>query len=244
VAAQRNRVVATEPLLLAIESATPAIGVALLRGEELLAEAVAPRGSAGAQVLLPLVDSLLAERGIELGAVEAFAVSVGPGSFTGLRIGIATAKGLAFGTGRLVAPVSTLAALARRAGGDPAAVVAALDARRGEVYAAIYPGAANGPDALLEEGVYTPEELAAQAPPRCCVVGDGVAVCGELLRERLGPGVRLLPPPDGDLRAADVGVLGARLLAAGGGVEADQLAPRYLRRAEAEVKRTGVRFEG
>jgi tRNA threonylcarbamoyladenosine biosynthesis protein TsaB len=170
--------------------------------------------------------------------VEAFAVSIGPGSFTGLRIGLATLKGLAFGSSRRSVAVPTLEALAQPArGAGP--VVALLDARRGELYAAGFDGAAAVP-----EGVYTPEALARLLPPRCTLVGEGAQLFGTALRALRGPGVALAPGSLALPRARHVGALAARVLAAGGGGDAAELAPRYLRRAEAEVRRTGLRVEG
>jgi tRNA threonylcarbamoyladenosine biosynthesis protein TsaB len=249
--------VAHPSCLLAFETATRVASVALLRDGELLGEKLGPSEQTTAESLLPSLDELLVGCGLTLDSVDAFAVSVGPGSFTGLRVGIATLKGLAFGGGRPVAPVSTLAALAWTASdpsgpsnlSNPSAasepVVAMLDARRGEVYAAAYAASA-GPPAreILAEGVYSREDLVRKLPPACVLVGEGVLVCGEWLRERLGSGVRVQPPPASDARARHVAVLGAALLAAGRGIDAAELVPRYLRRAEAEVKRTGERFEG
>jgi tRNA threonylcarbamoyladenosine biosynthesis protein TsaB len=218
--------------------------VALLRGAELLAERRAAPGRPGREPLLPAIDALLRRAGCELAAIEAFAVSVGPGSFTGLRIGIATLKGLAFGSGAPVAAVGTLAALALRVprGRDP--VLAVLDARRNEVYAAgfSWQGDAILP-AVLPEGLYGAAELVAQLPPRCVLVGDGVLVCGAAARQALGRGLRLVAPPRGRPRAREVGLLGAGLLRLGSGVDAADLIPRYLRRAEAEVRRTGIATE-
>ncbi len=218
--------------------------MALLRGDELLAERQGARERPGARSLLPAVDEVLVLAGARVADVEAFAVSIGPGSFTGLRVGIATVKGLAFGTGRPVAAVSSLAALARgaRECGEP--VVALLDARRDEFYAASF--RVSGPDrdpapGGLEEGVYTPAQLVERLPSRCVLVGEGVALCRARLREGLGAGVVL--GPSADPRAQDVGALGRRLLGEGAGVAAVDLVPRYLRRAEAEVRRTGRRFE-
>jgi tRNA threonylcarbamoyladenosine biosynthesis protein TsaB len=218
--------------------------VALLRGSELVAERRAPAHRPGSETLLPAIDALLRRAGCAPGALEAFAVCAGPGSFTGLRVGIATVKGLAFGSDVPVAAVGTLAALALRAPRTRDPIVALLDARRDEVYAA---GFARDGDALrpgeLPEGLYGAEALAARLPARCVLVGDGVPVCGEAIRAALGPGVRCVPPPRGRVRARDVGLLGLRLLARGEGVVAAELVPRYVRRAEAEVRRTGERTE-
>ena len=98
-------------LLLALETATSSMSVALLRGEEVVALERQPVARAAAEGLLPAVDALLRGAGAGLADVAAIAVSIGPGSFTSLRVGIATAKGLAFGTGRGAVAVPTLAAL-------------------------------------------------------------------------------------------------------------------------------------
>jgi tRNA threonylcarbamoyladenosine biosynthesis protein TsaB len=229
------------PLLLALESATSALSVALLRGDNLVDEVSAPLGPA-AETLLPAIDTLLGRADVETHALDAFAVSIGPGSFTSLRVGIATAKGLAFGTDRPVAPVSTLAALALAAGPTDGTIVPMLDARRGEVYAAAYAGGSRR-EMIVEAGVYTPDELCARLEAPCILVGEAVALCGEAIRAELGDGVTLLPPPQGDPRARHVGRLGIELLARGDALDAAALVPHYLRRAEAEVKRVGERFE-
>ena len=225
------------PLLLAVETATAAPSVALWRGDALLGERAADPGRATAEALLPAVDALLADAGLALAAVAGFAVSLGPGSFTGLRIGVATVKGLAFGTGRPAVAVSTLAALAAHARG-PGPVAAVLDARRGEVYAAGFAGGAVAD--WLAEGVIAIGALAARLPAGCRVVGEGVPLCAEALH---GADVELAPPPYPETTARHVAALAARAWSRGETVAAADLAPRYLRRAEAEVKRTGERFE-
>jgi tRNA threonylcarbamoyladenosine biosynthesis protein TsaB len=229
------------PLVLALETATADLSVALLRGEELVDEVSAAAGPA-AETLLPAVDTLLERTGVALAALEAFAISIGPGSFTSLRVGIATVKGLAFETGVPIAPVSTLAALARAAGPTDRLVVPMLDARRGEVYAAAY-AAGSRRHVVLPEGVYSPEALCARIRPPCLLVGEGAALCGEVIAAALGEGVALLPPPEGSASARHVGALGVEQLAHGPWLPAEQLVPHYLRRAEAEVQRTGERFE-
>lgn len=189
---------------------------------------------------MPAVDAVLRRAAVSLGEIDAFAVSIGPGSFTSLRVGLATVKGLAFGGSCPVAPVSSLAALAGAVPDAGLPVVPLLDARRGEFYAAVYAPGGRPAEPILAEGVYTPDALIAALPRRCVLVGEGAALCGDAIARALGTGIER-----SDLRPAarHVGVLGARLLAAGGGVAAAGAAPRYVRRAEAEVKRTGERFE-
>jgi tRNA threonylcarbamoyladenosine biosynthesis protein TsaB len=225
------------PLLLAVETATAAPSVAIWRGEELLGERAADPGRATAEALLPALDALLGEVGIALAEVAGFAVSIGPGSFTGLRIGVATVKGLAFGTARPAVAVSTLAALAGHArGSEPVAAV--LDARRAELYAAGF-SAGRAAD-WLPEGVIPIASLAARLPPGTRVVGEAVPLCAEALR---AADVVLLPPPYPETTARHVARIAAAAWQRGETTAPSALVPRYLRRAEAEVKRTGIRFE-
>jgi tRNA threonylcarbamoyladenosine biosynthesis protein TsaB len=226
-----------DPLLLAVETATAAPSVALWRGDELLGECAADPGRATAEELLPALDALLRQAGVELAAVEGFAVSIGPGSFTGLRIGVATVKGLAFGTGRRGVAVSTLAAIAAHAPG-PGPAAAVLDARRGEVYAAGFEGGRAAD--WLAEAVVPIASLADRLPAGCRVVGEGVPLCADALR---GADVALAPPPYRETTARHVARIAARAWSRGEAIAAGELVPRYLRRAEAEVKRTGLRFE-
>lgn len=227
--------------LLALETATSFASVALVAGGELRAEVIVTGARPHSARVLPAVQAALELGGARLEEVDAFAVSIGPGSFTGLRVGVATVKGLAFGDERPVAAVPTLAALAAGAPADRACL-ACLDARRNELYAAAFGPGEGEREAWLPEGVYDPATLAARAPRPCLVVGcsgEEAALAG--LLARLGPDASLLPlaPP----RALTVARLGLRLIARGKGVPASALAPRYVRRAEAEVRRTGERFE-
>jgi tRNA threonylcarbamoyladenosine biosynthesis protein TsaB len=243
-AARRHVGESSRLLLLAVETSCGTPSVALLRGEQVLAEEQAAAGRTGAESLLPCVDAVLSRAGLALGTVEAFAISIGPGSFTGLRIGVATLKGFAFGTELPIAPVPTLAALSRAAPDEREPVVALVDARRGEFYAAAHrlEGAEREPvPCEPDEGVYTPEQLAQRLPPACLLVGEGVALCGEQVRALARSDVRL--GPAAEPHARDVGILGARRIARGEAIAAAALVPRYVRRAEAEVKRTGQRFE-
>ncbi len=237
--------------ILALCSATQTASVALLEGEQVLAEHTAVTARHQSESLLPLVDRVLRERGIAVADLDGFGISIGPGSFTSLRIGLATLKGLAFGAASPVAPVSTLWALAASQhlgpldGGEAEVpIVAMLNAQRGEVYAAAFDsGPAIQPlSGLLPELVYDAGELCEVLPARCLLVGGGASVVGDSLVSRLGSGIRIAPEP-AEPSAGAVGVLAARILARGEGVEAADLAPRYVRRAEAEVTRTSQRFE-
>jgi tRNA threonylcarbamoyladenosine biosynthesis protein TsaB len=241
-AEKRHRPLAAEAWLLALESATGAASAALWRAGEVRDLERTPPGVSVAASLLPAIDTLLRRAKLGVAELGGYAIGIGPGSFTGLRIGVATLKGLAFGSEAPVAAVSTLAALARAAGAGAEPVVALLDARRGEVYAAAFARGGEAPDPRLPAGVYTAAQLAWLLPAHCRLVGEGAAIVGAELERALGAGVSC--EPAWAPAAAQVAELGARLLAQGAGVAHEALVPSYLRRAEAEVRRTGERFEG
>jgi tRNA threonylcarbamoyladenosine biosynthesis protein TsaB len=234
--------------LLALETASERASVALLRAGEPVALRALPAGRPASEALLPAVLALLEEHGLAPAALGGVAVSIGPGSFTGLRVAAATAKGLAYGAPAGVAAVPTLAALAAKGTALAPAprVVATLDARRGELYAAAH----RGDDPLAAPlwgpvviGIEALAERIAAEPGALVVVGEGADALAAAIGERRARAARWLPAPAGAPDAAWVGRLGARLLAAGRGLAAADLAPVYVRRAEAEVRRTGLPFE-
>ena len=231
------------PRILAIECATQALGLAVFEAGKLRAEVARDVRGLHAEHLLPELDRLLAALDWDAGSLDGIAVSIGPGSFTGLRVGVATVKGIAFGGDPPVVGVSTLAGIAAGAAPLPGPVAALLDARRGEVYAGVWSEPGTPGADLLAESVYRPEELAERLPDGTRVaVGEGAEPVAKALAE-LRPDVGLLAAPVGSARAEPIARIGAALLADGAGLPADQLVPRYLRRAEAEVQRTGQALE-
>lgn len=224
--------------LLAIETATPAQSVALVEGDRLLAELFyEAKGNRGG-VLLPTVDRVLKKAGLTARDLEAVAVSIGPGSFTGLRVGLATAKGLALGAGARLVGVPTLEVLAEGYALAEGTICALLDAHRGEVYMAVFRRTGDTLERLCPDAVLAPEAAAsvlAQVAGPVHVIGSGAARYRERLQSALGErahvteeGLRAVPT------AAVVARLGGRRL--GGGNQPDaEVVPLYLRRAEAEV---------
>jgi tRNA threonylcarbamoyladenosine biosynthesis protein TsaB len=241
-------------LLLAIESATAWLSVALLEDERLIGLQEGEGERAHAVALLPAIDALLAEAGVTLERVGALVVSAGPGSFTSLRIGLATAKGIAFERPLATLGVSTLEAMALGAlegepgpGGEDDEVVALLDARRGEWYAGGWRAAAEPkglPRPTLAEGLYAPARLAERvARGRCLVSPEGTGWV-EAFEAAGGVPGRVVIDRSARPSAVWVGRLGGRRLGRGEGVSAAQLAARYVRRAEAEAQRLGAPVEG
>lgn len=226
-------------MILAIESATPRGSIAFVRGDRVIGEAALPPGRQVSETFLAAVDALLHQSGRSPDAVTHVAVSAGPGSFTGLRVGMAAAKGLCFGWGVPVVPVPTLHALATRLKADGVTLCPVLDARKKEVYAALFRWEGEACVRLTPDMAVAPARLAERLPPGPVLFcGDGVAPYGDLFRERLGG--RAVFPPDGEgfPGAAAVGLLASRLLAEGqGAVDPRTVVPVYVRPSEAEFKR-------
>ncbi len=231
------------PTLLALETATPTLGVALYQAGRLRAECIERGVRAPSSLLLPAIQRLLESCGCTLDAVDGIALSIGPGSFTGLRVALASAKGLAFGGQPPVLAVSTLAGLAACAHPAPGPLAALLDARRGEIYAGVFAHAGAHDATLVPESLYTPAELAAKLPSATgLVAGEGADDAARQLCA-LRPDLRRLAPPLFEARAVAIARLAWPRFRAGDGGDAGLLVPRYLRRAEAEALQRGSPVE-
>ena len=224
-------------LTLALECATKTIGVALLRDEELLAEIYLGLERHHAELLLPAVERLFLLSGLTPGNVDLLACTVGPGSFTGLRIGVSTIKGLALALGKPVVGVSTLETLAMQAIPSSRPICPLLDARKGQVYAGLY---RTGPDQLPT--AVRPERLADVAQllreldqDEVVFLGDGAIRYEKLIREA-GKGRTILTGSSRQrLMASSVGLIGLQRYRSGDIVDLLTFAPRYLRLSEAET---------
>jgi tRNA threonylcarbamoyladenosine biosynthesis protein TsaB len=221
--------------ILALESATRAGGAALMDGDRLVGETTLSIALTHSERMMAVVDRLLVDCGWSPKDLEGLAVSVGPGSFTGLRVGIATIKGLAFALGLPVAPVPTLDALAATLPFAVAPVCALLDARKGEVYCSLYRWQGTTMQREWDYLALSPDAAAARLNGPVIVLGDGVAACRPHLA-RLGAGVMEAPPARRLPSPGMVAQLGHAVLAAGKGLDAGAIAPLYLRPSEAELK--------
>ena len=206
----------------------------MARDGTVLAEDAEPASRSHVSSLPALVERVLARAGLAIGDVEGLAVSIGPGSFTGLRIGLGLAKGIAFAGGLPLAAVPTLEALAEVAGARPGqSVCAALDARKQEVYAALFRAGATGLERMTDDFAVAPGELAERLPPGTLLVGDAA----EAYPDAFGSGLVCLPFATHHPRGGVLARLGDRLLAAGRGSELGALEPIYVRPSEAELAR-------
>lgn len=223
-----------------MDTTTLACSVALLDGESLPAEFTLNIRKTHSERLLPLVQALLDESAVEREQLQGIAVAAGPGSFTGIRIGLSTARALAQGLAIPAVGVSTLQALAEGVLWPGALVCPLLDARRSEVYCALYRRETVPPRALellippaaLELAPFV-ERLKLYNEP-VIFTGEGLNTYGDYLVETMGEGAVLAPPPQRICRAALVALCGRRQLERSPTLTYHELLPQYLRRPEAE----------
>lgn len=222
----------TDPLILGIETSGPRTAVAIARDAGLVAE-IARAGTGHDEILLELIAELLAEAGRRLDDLAAIGVSAGPGMFTGLRVGLATALGLALPRGLPLKAVSTLAALAgstlpaRRA-------LALIDARRGQVYCGLYDSGTPLIAPRLADPVEIPVLVGPLLAGRTALAGSGVELCRPALA------LAGLDLDDSGIRqptAFAVAVLARAGLEREGPDRPENVVPRYLRRTDAEINR-------
>jgi tRNA threonylcarbamoyladenosine biosynthesis protein TsaB len=222
-------------LILAVDTTTPGGSVALLEDESLLGEANVESPATHSARLFRSIDFLLGALAKDIKDVEAFAVAAGPGSFTGIRIGVGAVKSLAFASGKPVAPVSTLLALATKLATEGASLVCPLlDAKKEEIYAGLFEAGERGLIEIIPQGAYDPEAFFARLPAERVIAfaGSGLALYKAKLMPHVGDRARF--PERSLFIAAEIGRIGAGLIRAGKGIDAAALEPLYFRRSQAE----------
>ena len=222
-------------LLLSFETSAKAASVALTEGSRLLGESYQNTGMTHSQTLLVMAEDLLRQCGHTAADVTDVAVAAGPGSFTGVRIGVAAAKGFAWGRELPCWGVSTLEAMALSLGVFEGYVVCAMDARRSQVYNAIFEAKNGELTRVCEDRAISLEELGkklAQLTGPIYAVGDGAELCCRSL-----PGLILPPEHRRHQRAVGVGLAALRKMEAGAAADAAALVPNYLRLSQAERER-------
>ena len=234
----------TDPLILAIDTATRRGGIAVARGDEILASREGDPSVSHSINLLEMIQSTMEEAGVSLSEIGLFAVAVGPGSFTGLRIGIATVKAFAATTGRQIAGVSTLAAVAHAAG-ESKQSVALLPAGRGEVFAQMFLVENRSAVSIDEAAHLTPEETWQRygRDPNVQWTGEGVVKIREYLENFEGSLLNGLKAksfseaagggPNG--LASSVAALAFTAYREGKSVRASELRAVYVRPSDAEI---------
>ncbi len=226
-----------QPTVLAIDTSGPVAGCAVLKGGRIVHQIAMNHGLTHSETIMPAVDAALEGAGLRCGDVDVFAAVAGPGSFTGVRIGVCAAKGLAHAAGKPCAAVHALEALAMNFYGFDGLCCPILDARRGQVYCAAFDMAGGMPVRALDDAALPLADFLATLPEgrRLVFVGDGVPAYGMAVREALGDRALIAPAHLRDLRAD-----AACLLAAARPdtwVPAAQLQPIYLRAPQAVRER-------
>ena len=226
-------------LILAFETSAKAASVALLDGNKLLSESYQNTGMTHSQTLMVMAEDMLKQCGKTAGDVDAVAVAEGPGSFTGVRIGVAAAKGFAWGREIPCYGVSTLEAMARSLGIYDGYVCPVMDARRSQVYNALFEVSRGEITRIREDRAISLDDLAEDVKnleKPVFLVGDGSNLCYNTLLERVPS---LVLPPEHRLhqRAVGVGLIAAGQMAAGIPGDAASLTPNYLRLSQAERER-------
>ena len=226
-------------MILAFETSAKAASVALLEDGKLLGESYQNTGLTHSQTLMQMCEDLLTTCGKTVNDVTAVAVANGPGSFTGVRIGVAAAKGLAWGKELPCYGVSTLEAMAEGLGIYEGFVVPTMDARRSQTYTAIFRAEGGKLTRIMEDCAISFAELAEKlknCEKPIFLVGDGAVLCYNTLKEAVS-GLVLPPEHRQHQRAAGVALAAQKQIAAGESGDGASLSPNYLRLSQAERER-------
>ncbi|MGK2958241.1 MAG: tRNA (adenosine(37)-N6)-threonylcarbamoyltransferase complex dimerization subunit type 1 TsaB [Acidimicrobiales bacterium] len=223
-------------LILGIDTATPQVGCAIGGHEGVLASFHSAKGRRHAETLAPAIDFIRRQARIELSEISAIAVDVGPGLFTGLRVGVATAKAMAMALRVPMVGVSSLDLLAFPVRWTNRLIVSVIDARRGEVFYGFYRQVPGGIQRLSDQCLGTPEELCSEIIARgeeVLAVGDGALRYGEqlsdLIRVEIGETGLAYPSPGSLVQLAHAQALREQF------VNSWELEPVYLRKADVEI---------
>jgi tRNA threonylcarbamoyladenosine biosynthesis protein TsaB len=227
----------SEMKILGIDTSTSCGSVGLIDDAEIIFDYLLNIPLTHSERLLGAIDLVLRDARCPIGNLDGWAISLGPGSFTGLRIGVSTVKGLAFATGKPVAGVSTLDVLASQIAPTSQIICPILDARKKEVYTAFYRyGEGNSLKRLSTYMAIPPEDLVKKIEEPTIFLGNGVKTYREFLLSAL-PSLVIFPPAPLHLsHGSTVAKLGSKLLEKGESLDISVFTPIYVRPSEAEIK--------
>lgn len=223
--------------LLAMDTATEVCGVATHVDGRLIAQRVVHQGLTHTKVLMPIIDSVLQQSGLDLNDLDALVVTKGPGSFTGLRIGISTAKGLSIATGKPLVGISTLAVLAHQAPVGTEWVCPMIDARRNEVYWALYQRKGNLLKQVIADSAGPLNDLLRAIKRPCLFVGNGAKQYADAIAEQSLHPVHMASMQAHTIAPGVLAGLGQKRMEQGFAETLDSLTPVYLRKSDAELGR-------
>ncbi len=217
--------------ILSVDTSAVCASVAVTEGDKIISLSSTNAGLTHSRTLLPMIDSVLKNSETELSSIDCFACSVGPGSFTGIRIGISAIKGLADGLGKKCIAVSTLEALAYNLLGEDVIACAVMDARCSQVYTALFETTGESVKRLTEDEAIKIEELGERLKAygkKIVFVGDGAAICHKALGYNIAPSVVRFQ------NAASVSFAAQKDFSEEKLTEPSKLLPVYLRLPQAE----------
>jgi len=224
-------------IILAVDTTTFAGSVALLENERLLAEVDIDSAKTYSERLLPAVDFVLKTNGLDIKDMDGFALAAGPGSFTGIRIGLSTVKSFSYASGKPIAAVSTLEALAWKLRHPQSHLLCPLlDAKKGEIFAALFESKGGKLKEIVPQGAYLPDCFFSLLPSHRVIffVGNGVDAYRNKIFEYFKDKARF--PSRSPFIAYEVGYLGYDLLKKGKGLSFQEVKPFYFRKSQAEEK--------
>ncbi len=221
--------------VLALDTATEVCGVAVMVDGKLLAETAVNQGLTHTRLLLPAIDAVLDQSALQFDELDALVVSRGPGSFTGLRIGIGTAKGLALATGIPLVAISSLAVLAHQAPESVEWVCPMIDARRREVYWSVYHRQGGGLQPVTQECAGPVQKALDTVKTKCLFIGSGARLYADTIEKQASYPSCVAERSYHDLKPGVLAKLGAEQLALNGQVDPHHFTPVYLRKSDAEL---------
>ncbi len=223
--------------VLGIETSTYSGSVAILDGDTILGEIFLNVGPSHSEKLLPMVDWLLGAAGLKRNDIEGIAVSNGPGSFTSLRVGISTAKGIAFSLGIPIVGVSSLEVLSRNLLYTPYLTCTVVDARRQQVYAAFFRCIGDKPVRLKEDCVVSPVELVEMIREETVFVGNGALLYRDLIEKSLGDHAMFCSSSFNFPRASQCAQIAMSKISTDNKGGISQFSPQYLSKANAGISK-------
>ena len=231
--------------VLAIETSTYSGSIAVSEGERIVGELYLDMGPSHSERLVPAIDRLLSDLGIGRQDLGGVAVSLGPGSFTALRVGISTAKGLSYSLGIPVIGASSLEIIAMNVLFSPYQVCAVTDARKGELFAALFWTDDGAVKRISEDAIVTPRGLSETIKEKTIFIGEGALLYRDFLEdnESWGEAPAFCPSYMNYARASALAFHGYRRFAGGHADEVMGLAPMYLRKPDAELTAKGSQNE-
>ncbi|MGD1972487.1 MAG: tRNA (adenosine(37)-N6)-threonylcarbamoyltransferase complex dimerization subunit type 1 TsaB [Desulfobacterales bacterium] len=230
--------------ILALDTATQSCSVAIIDGEQLLAELTRANVKTHSRHLMDLIETVCLAADLSVRDMDGFAVTIGPGSFTGLRIGISTIKGLAFSLSKPVAGVSSLEALAWQCAQSAYLICPLLDARKKEVYAGRYRFKNNKLKRDIAESVVSPAEAVSGIREPCLFVGNAAQIYRGNISAKLGELAHFASPAQHTIRASSIAWLSMSGFQRKQTEDVALLVPHYIRKPDAEIKSYGKRIIG